>query len=79
MEYGKHAALARAVEQMGIEILGYDEYSLHLCAECGSLELEYYPPFQYDPYVSRRLEDLLADYGYYIEWYNPARADATLV
>ncbi|MAN62538.1 MAG: hypothetical protein CMI60_11405 [Parvibaculum sp.] len=65
------------LERIGVYVIDvFDDY-VEVSAESNE-HLEYYPPFQNDPYVSRELQDLMDDYDCYLEWYNAGIAHITL-
>ncbi|QDP66691.1 MAG: hypothetical protein Unbinned1446contig1005_12 [Prokaryotic dsDNA virus sp.] len=61
--------LIRDLERIGVEVLDAGSDEVMVSAE-SSDNLEYYPPFQDDPYVSRDLQDVMDDYDAYLEWEN---------
>lgn len=65
--------LIRDLERIGVEVLDAGSDEVMVSAESGE-HLEYYPPFQHDPYVSKDLQDTMDDYDAYLEWESPGVA-----
>lgn len=72
-----HDNLIKDLERIGVKVFDVTEDYVEVSAE-SSQHLEYYPPFQPDPYVSRELQDVMDENGYYLEWYNAGIAHITL-
>ena len=72
-----HDDLIKDLERIGVKVLDVTDDYVEVSAESGD-HLEYYPPFQDDPYVSRELQDVMDVNGYYLEWYNAGVAHITL-
>ena len=72
-----HKDLIKDLKRIGVEVLEVLEDSVVVSAE-GSEHLEYYPPFQFDPWVSRELQKVMDVNGYDLEWYNAGIAHITL-
>lgn len=72
-----HDTLIRDLERIGVKVIDVRDDYVEVSAESED-NLEYYPPFQDDPYVSRDLQDVMDEHGYYLEWYNAGIAHITL-
>lgn len=72
-----HRDLIKDLERIGVKVLDVTEDYVVVSAE-NTYDLEYYPPFQPDPYVSQELQDVMDENGYYLEWYNAGIAHINL-
>lgn len=69
--------LVEDLERLGVDVIEVFEDYVEVSAESGE-HLDYYPPFQDDPYISKELMDLMDDYQCYLEWYNAGIAHIQL-